>query len=87
MQTFTIDQIEAHLSSIIADVKRITVTDVNLSPADDFISIYGLSSMDAVSLSIKISQFFNFGFGQEAEDIDGLASFGALTKLIQKRVA
>lgn len=80
-------QIEQKISAIIAEVKRIPLTDIQLAPADDFISKYNLSSMDAVSLSVKISQQFGFGFGQAAEDIDGLASFGALTNLVQKRAA
>ncbi|HTF97379.1 MAG TPA: acyl carrier protein [Cellvibrio sp.] len=87
MTSLNVTQIEQQISAIIAEVKRIPLTDIELAPADDFISKYSLSSMDAVSLSVKISQQFGFGFGQVAEDIDGLASFGALTNLVQKRAA
>ncbi|MBU2986217.1 acyl carrier protein [Saccharophagus degradans] len=87
MSNLTITQIEEKLCAIIADVKRIASNDVSLNANDDFINKYHLTSMDAVSLSVRISEDFGFGFGQEAEDIDGLASFGSLTQLIQKRVA
>ncbi|NTS75295.1 acyl carrier protein [Catenovulum sp. SM1970] len=87
MNDLNVEKIEAQLISIIASVKNLTSTDISLQPEDDFISQYGLSSMDAVSLSVKISQVFGFGFGQEVEDIDGLSSFGALTQLVQKRAA
>jgi acyl carrier protein len=87
MTVLNIAQIEEKISAIIADVKRLPLTDIQLAPVDDFISKYNLSSMDAVSLSVKISQQFGFGFGQAPEDIDGLVSFGALTNLVQKRAA
>lgn len=87
MSGLTIQEIEQKLNTIIADIKRISVEEISLSADEDFIGKYGLSSMDAVSLSVKISQDFGFGFGQQAEDIDGLASFGSLTQLIQKRAA
>lgn len=87
MTQLNIEQIEQKLIPMIAEIKRFANGEIELTPGDDFITKYGLTSMDAVSLSIKISQEFGFGFGQEAEDIDGLASFGSLTQLIQKRVA
>lgn len=87
MTQLNVEQIEEKLIPMIAEIKRFSSYEIELASADDFITKYGLTSMDAVSLSIKISQEFGFGFGQEAEDIDGLASFGALTQLIQKRVA
>lgn len=82
-----VEQIEQKLLPMIAEIKRFSSADIELTPEEDFITKYGLTSMDAVSLSIKISQAFGFGFGEEAEDIDGLASFGALAHLIQRRVA
>lgn len=87
MSNLSTTQIEQKLCTIIADVKRLSSDDITLNANDDFINKYHLTSMDAVSLSVRISEDFGFGFGQEAEDIDGLASFGSLTQLIQKRVA
>lgn len=74
MSNLNIEKIEEQLISIIADVKNLAISDLSLQPEDDFINQYNLSSMDAVSLSVKISHCFSFGFGQEVEDIDGLAS-------------
>jgi acyl carrier protein len=80
-------EIQITLKKIIADVKRIDGSTIDLNNADDFITKFSLSSMDAVAMSIQVAQKFGFGFGQEAEDIDSLASFGSLVKLIEKRVA
>ena len=87
MNTVALDHVESQLVGIIAKLKRLPAENVALAPEDDFLAKFDLSSMDAVSLSVEISELFSFGFGETAEDIDSLASFGALTRQILARVA
>ncbi len=87
MNGMTLAQVASQLQSIIADVKGIDADSIVLSPDDDFLVKYDLGSMDAVSLSVKISQQFGFGFGESIEDVDSLISFGALAKRIHAVIA
>lgn len=87
MTSLSLDQVECKLKAIIAEIKRLPVNSIALSKEDDFLAMYDLSSMDAVSLSIEINQIFGFGFGESIDDIDSLVSFGALTKRIYTMMA
>ncbi len=74
------------LKGIIASIKKIPVSDVDLNFEDDFIQKYNLDSLDSVALTIEMGSIFGISFGEQIDDIDALSSFGSLVNLIESRV-
>ena len=73
------------LKEIIASIKKIPVSDVDLNFDDDFIQKYNLDSLDSVALTIEMGSIFGISFGEQIDDIDALSSFGLLVNLIESR--
>jgi acyl carrier protein len=73
------------LKGIIASIKKIPVSNVDLNFDDDFIQKYNLDSLDSVALTIEMGSIFGISFGEQIDDIDALSSFGLLVNLIESR--
>ncbi len=77
--------IRNQIIEIVARVKRVKPAALDIADDQDFISSLAIDSLDAVNLTIELSQTFGFTFGEELEDIEALASFGRLVNLVHQR--
>jgi len=70
---------------IIARVKRVQPSELNLADDQDFITDLAIDSLDAVNLTVELGKTFGFSFGEEIDDLDALATFGGLIGLVERR--
>lgn len=77
--------IRTKIVEIIARVKRVPPSELDIADDQNFISDLAIDSLDAVSLTSELSETFGFSFGEEIDDLDALESFGGLVGLVERR--
>jgi acyl carrier protein len=77
--------IRSKVIELIARVKRVKQSDLELADEQDFIADLAIDSLDAVNLTIDLGRTFGFSFGEHLEDLDALASLGGLVGLVSRR--
>ena len=78
--------IEQTIKEIIAEIKKVDLSEINFPPNSNFIEEINLNSFEVVNFVDKLDTIFGIDFVTQSTDFDSLKSWPALVANIQNKI-